>query len=192
MCVFSRIALFLYNVSYCMIAGKPKPSVTWWKDGKLLDGTIDTPLIGGVSSKFTMNHLFISNVTRALWGAKLECRAQSGSVGKPLVQEVPLDVYCEYLRTHCLPRKNRSAFYQIKNSLHIRASCSQFRDIQSVLTINRDWQSAKSECFPITGQLSRKHQLENQRRYRGRIYTPELIKQKEKKENGSGRVGYVG
>ncbi|XP_011689021.1 PREDICTED: neural cell adhesion molecule 1-B isoform X2 [Wasmannia auropunctata] len=83
-----------YNlVLICQVAGgRPKPSVTWWMDGELLDGVVDTSSIGS-SSKFTENHLFIDQVTRSLWGAKLECRAQSGPMEQPVVREVPLDIY---------------------------------------------------------------------------------------------------
>lgn len=75
------------------ISGRPKPSVTWWQDGKLLDGVMDTPKVDGSSTKFTVNQLFLGKVTRSLWGTKLECRAQSGQMGKPVVKEVPLDIY---------------------------------------------------------------------------------------------------
>lgn len=70
--------------------------VTWWKDGKLLDGVVDTMSIES-PSKFTVNHLFIDKVTRSLWGTKLECRAQSPPMAAPIVREVPLDIYREYL-----------------------------------------------------------------------------------------------
>lgn len=75
-------------------AGRPKPSVTWWKDGELLDGVVDTASIGS-PSRFTVNHLFIDKITRSLWGTKLECRAQSGPIGKLIVREVPLEIYRE-------------------------------------------------------------------------------------------------
>lgn len=70
--------------------------MTWWQDGKLLDGIMDSPKIDGESSKFTVNRLFINQVTKSLWGTKLECRAQSADVGKPVIKEVPLDVYCKF------------------------------------------------------------------------------------------------
>lgn len=78
----------------CQVAGgKPKPTVTWWRDGQLLDGVVDSPVGHGAPGKFTVNELFVGIVTRALWGAKLECRAQAGTLGKPVVREVPLDIY---------------------------------------------------------------------------------------------------
>lgn len=76
-------------------AGRPKPSVTWWKDGELLDGVVDTVPIGS-PNRFTVNDLFVDKVTKSLWGAKLECRAQSGPMGKPIVREVSLDIYRKF------------------------------------------------------------------------------------------------
>ncbi|KAG7204105.1 hypothetical protein KM043_001954 [Ampulex compressa] len=83
-----------YNLALtCQVAGgRPKPSVTWWKDGEEIDRVLDTVSVDS-PSKFTVNHLFIENVTRSLWGSKLECRAQSGPMHKPIVREVPLDIY---------------------------------------------------------------------------------------------------
>lgn len=68
----------------------------------MLDAVVDTPPIGS-PSRFTVNHLFIDQVTRSLWGTKLECRAQSGPMGRPIVREVPLDIYREYI---CVSRKS--------------------------------------------------------------------------------------
>lgn len=65
-------------------------------DGEILDGVDDTPHVGSPSSKFTENQLFIANVTRSLWGKKLECRAQSPPMSSPIVREVPLDIYRNY------------------------------------------------------------------------------------------------
>ena len=85
---FSTVAL----IALLFILGRPKPTVVWWKDGKVLDAVVDTHSIGS-SSKFTVNRLFINEVTRSLWGTKLECRAQSEQMSAPIIREVPLDIY---------------------------------------------------------------------------------------------------
>lgn len=90
------------NKILMMISGRPKPTVTWWKDGELIDAVVDVPEISeitGSSSKFTVNHLFIPKVTRSLWGSKLECKAQSEPMKNPIIREVPLDIYRKYSPT---------------------------------------------------------------------------------------------
>lgn len=83
------------KIAFVIVTGRPKPSVTWWKDGELLDGVVDTVPIGS-PNRFTVNDLFVDKVTKSLWGAKLECRAQSAPMGKPIVREVSLDIYRKY------------------------------------------------------------------------------------------------
>ncbi|KAJ8674503.1 hypothetical protein QAD02_005765 [Eretmocerus hayati] len=80
----------------CQVSGgKPRPTVTWWQDDEMLDGVMEEPELLGAKSKFSVNRLFVGRVTRSLWGAKLECRAESRAQGKSkvVVRKVPLDIY---------------------------------------------------------------------------------------------------
>ncbi|XP_011496551.1 PREDICTED: B-cell receptor CD22 [Ceratosolen solmsi marchali] len=80
----------------CQVSGgKPKPMVTWWQGGELMDNIMETPILVGATSKFVVNRLFIGKVTRALSGTKLECRAESRiqQAFKIMVRKVLLDIY---------------------------------------------------------------------------------------------------
>ncbi|XP_014228869.1 neural cell adhesion molecule 2 [Trichogramma pretiosum] len=82
----------------CQVSGgKPRPTVTWWQGDEMLDGIMEEPVAFGINpnSKFTINRLFIERVTRDLGGAKLECRAESGTreLVRRVVKKVPLEIY---------------------------------------------------------------------------------------------------
>ncbi|CAH2016234.1 unnamed protein product [Acanthoscelides obtectus] len=69
--------------------GHPKPSVTWWNNGTMLDGVIDSDK----SSYITVNQLEIRSTPRNFKSAHLECRASSSELAGFVSRVVPLIVY---------------------------------------------------------------------------------------------------
>lgn len=114
-------------------------------------------MVLGSPSKFTINHLFVGKVTKSLWGTKLECRAQSGPMPDPIIREVPLDIYREYMNLFLffksLPRKATvKGVEQVRlknpwNSLHFRrgsvALVAKFKVLSLLRPTNPTFKLAK-------------------------------------------------
>ncbi|XP_056634796.1 hemicentin-2 [Diorhabda sublineata] len=74
----------------CQVTGgRPKPSVTWWYNGTILDSVIDSSR----ESYTTVNQLVIASTPRYLKGAHFECRASSAETAGYISREVPLTVF---------------------------------------------------------------------------------------------------
>lgn len=119
-------------------SGKPKPIVEWWKDGELLDGVMDTPSVIGTTSKFTVNQLFISKVTKSLWGTKLECRARFGTLenSKSIIREVPLDIYRElFENVYLLVQSSQSVQFEIRIGLFVEFGVDAIDFIHFILFV---------------------------------------------------------
>ncbi|KAJ8941646.1 hypothetical protein NQ314_010290, partial [Rhamnusium bicolor] len=78
----------------CQVTGgNPKPSLTWWYNGTILDGVIDSSR----ASFTTVNQLIINNTPRHFKGARFECRASSSENAGDIIREVPLTIFCKYI-----------------------------------------------------------------------------------------------
>lgn len=77
---------------FLLFEGRPKPAVTWWHNGTILDSVIDS----GRTYYKTVNQLIIKNTPRRYKGTKLECRASSSEMAGYVTREVPLTVFCKY------------------------------------------------------------------------------------------------
>ncbi|XP_018564247.2 hemicentin-1 [Anoplophora glabripennis] len=74
----------------CQVTGgRPRPSLTWWYNGTILDSVIDS----GRASYTTVNQLIVKNTPRHYKGAKLECRASSSELAGHVIREVPITVF---------------------------------------------------------------------------------------------------
>nr|XP_022903613.1 nephrin isoform X2 [Onthophagus taurus] len=69
--------------------GRPRPSLTWWFNGSVLDNVVDTKK----GAYTTVNQLVISRLPREYKGGKLECRASSMDIADVIIREVPLIIY---------------------------------------------------------------------------------------------------
>lgn len=74
----------------CQVTGgHPKPTLTWWYNGTILDGVVDSSR----ASPTIVNQLEIKSVPRHFKGARLECRATTLEIAGHVTRFVPLIVY---------------------------------------------------------------------------------------------------
>ncbi|XP_021935853.1 hemicentin-2-like isoform X4 [Zootermopsis nevadensis] len=71
-----------------VMGGRPQPQVTWWHGGLLLDSDSET-----TSEIYTVNRLFIKDVSRSLLNENLQCRATSSDISPPVTRDVALEIY---------------------------------------------------------------------------------------------------
>jgi hypothetical protein len=73
-----------------IVSGRPRPQVTWWHGGLLLDSDSET-----TSESYTVNRLFIKGVSKSLLNEDLQCRATSSDLSPPVTRDVALEIYCK-------------------------------------------------------------------------------------------------
>ena len=73
--------------------GSPKPRISWLKNDKMLDDSIDES-----SQDISVNVLEIYDLKREDMGSLLVCQAENTNLTDPLTTAVILDIYGE----HCL------------------------------------------------------------------------------------------
>lgn len=80
-------------LSLSLLAGRPPPKVTWWRDDTELIGTSHTSVEEGAT--VMVNQLLIGTTTRDFYGIRIECRAQGTRLVDPVRKDVTVQVYCE-------------------------------------------------------------------------------------------------
>lgn len=83
---------FIHVTFHFVSSGRPKPSVTWWMNGTLIDDFTEQ-----VFQDQSNNRLLIPVVTRDLRQAVVECRASSTPSIPAQIKTIALDVYRKYL-----------------------------------------------------------------------------------------------
>lgn len=74
-------------------SGKPRPSVTWWKDYRLLDDSY----FFDAEDNLVKNVLEIEALTRDDLLSVIVCQASNNNITVPSPVSVTLDLNCEYL-----------------------------------------------------------------------------------------------
>lgn len=71
--------------------GQPKPQVTWWREGVLLDESSEVTPSGHV----TRNELELPTLARHDLMAVFTCQASNNNISAPLSASVTVDMNCE-------------------------------------------------------------------------------------------------
>ncbi|XP_054259199.1 neural cell adhesion molecule 1-like [Macrosteles quadrilineatus] len=72
--------------------GRPRPDVSWWSDGLLVDDRSES-----VSTSYVVNRLFVGTVIRSLRNTVFECRAQSIPSAPPVSRKVSIEIFLKPL-----------------------------------------------------------------------------------------------
>jgi len=74
----------------CESKGKPRPSLSWWRESALLDDSYDVTPSGGVK-----NTLEVFALQRHDLMAVLSCQAVNNNISSPVSSSVTVDLNCE-------------------------------------------------------------------------------------------------
>ena len=67
--------------------GKPKPSVTWWRESVLIDDTYEVNSSGDI-----INELEIPSLSRYDLMSKFTCQSSNNNISIPMSSEVTIDL----------------------------------------------------------------------------------------------------
>nr|XP_023016282.1 hemicentin-2-like [Leptinotarsa decemlineata] len=102
----------------CQVTGgRPKPTLTWWYNGTILDSVIDSSR----ASHTTVNQLVIANTPRRFKKARIECRASSSETAGFISREVPLTVF---LKPNKVKIVSPNDLISVRKSQNIRCETS--------------------------------------------------------------------
>ena len=76
----------------CIFAGKPTPTVRWWRSDHLVD-SIDVQI---TFPNVKQNQLYVRRLERADLHATYTCQASNNNISQPVFAKVSLDMHCEY------------------------------------------------------------------------------------------------
>ncbi|KAJ8976999.1 hypothetical protein NQ317_003425, partial [Molorchus minor] len=102
----------------CQVTGgRPRPTLTWWYNGTILDSVVDSSR----ASSTTVNQLIITNTPRYLKGGRFECRASSSDIAGYVSRDVPLTLY---LKPNKVKIVSPNDLLSIRKSQNIRCETS--------------------------------------------------------------------
>ncbi|XP_050301674.1 nephrin isoform X2 [Anthonomus grandis grandis] len=81
--------------------GKPKPTIKWWHEGKLIDSSDISSRSSG-SENVLSNQLAIHNLQRSHQHATFTCQASNNNISQPLSATTSVDIYFRPLTTEIL------------------------------------------------------------------------------------------
>ncbi|KAJ1528323.1 hypothetical protein ONE63_006744 [Megalurothrips usitatus] len=84
------------------VAGRPEPTVTWFANGRLLEGVVDAS-----TPKVIVSRLDVSRVTRDHLNTTYRCQASNTRLIDPKHHDVQLDLRLKPLSVHLFPRPHQ-------------------------------------------------------------------------------------
>ena len=91
-----------FNELSSLLSGWPSSSVTWWREGQVLDTTWEE-----ISPGKSRNTMKLERLSRSDMNSLLECRGNNNNHTKPVTTSISININCEFEQSIIMRERER-------------------------------------------------------------------------------------